>query len=206
MCQVSFAENNWKRINSNRKTRERINSMTSFLFSKHHEMFMTEICGWKLMRIIYDVQSVKALIRLLQCFSKCDSNKLKGRGSWISGVFVREENSRPNYSLFCVNIILRPLPPCQTVIPPSNNSVTCQRVAGLCGGGTRVCNPPLSARLVNETSAQARWRHTSGVRECHVCLRGCQETSRYTVRLQREWETWRNSTVERPVRPVLGYR
>jgi hypothetical protein len=35
-------------------------------------------------------------------------------------------------------------------------SVTCQRVVGLCGGGTRVCNPPLSANSVNETSAQAR--------------------------------------------------
>jgi hypothetical protein len=34
--------------------------------------------------------------------------------------------------------------------------VTCQRVVGLCGGGTRVCNPPLSASSVNETSAQAR--------------------------------------------------
>jgi hypothetical protein len=43
---------------------------------------------------------------------------------------------------------------------------------------------------------QARWRHTSGVRERHMCLRGCQETSRHLVRLQGEWETWRNSTVE----------
>jgi hypothetical protein len=57
-----------------------------------------------------------------------------------------------------------------------------------------------------QDSAQARWRHTSGVRKCHVCLRGCQETSRHLVRLQREWGTWRNSTVERPVRPLLGYR
>jgi hypothetical protein len=57
-----------------------------------------------------------------------------------------------------------------------------------------------------QDSAQARWSHTSGVRECHVCLRGCQETSRHPVSLQREWGTWRNSTVERPVRPVLGYR
>jgi hypothetical protein len=38
----------------------------------------------------------------------------------------------------------------------SENIVTCQRVDGLCGGGTRVCNPPLSANSVNETSAQAR--------------------------------------------------
>jgi hypothetical protein len=60
--------------------------------------------------------------------------------------------------------------------------VTCQRVVGLCGGGTRVCNLPLSTNSENETSAQARWRHTSGVRECHMCLRGCQETSRHFVR------------------------
>jgi hypothetical protein len=64
----------------------------------------------------------------------------------------------------------------------------------------------LRASSVNETSAQARWRHTSGVSECHVCLRGCQETSRHLVRLQREWETWRNSTVKRLVRPLPGYR
>jgi hypothetical protein len=57
-----------------------------------------------------------------------------------------------------------------------------------------------------QDSAQARWRHTSGVREYHVCVRGCQETSRHPVRLQREWGTWRNNTVERPVRPLLGYR
>jgi hypothetical protein len=43
-----------------------MNSMMSFVFSKYREMFMTEICDWKLMRIICDVQSVKALIRLRQ--------------------------------------------------------------------------------------------------------------------------------------------
>jgi hypothetical protein len=42
--------------------------------------------------------------------------------------------------------------------------------------------------------------------ECHVCLRDCQKTCRHLVRLQREWGTWRNSTVERPVWPLLGYR
>jgi hypothetical protein len=57
-----------------------------------------------------------------------------------------------------------------------------------------------------QDSSQARWRHTSGVRECHVCLRGCQETSLHPVRLQREWGTWRDSAVERPARPLLGYR
>jgi hypothetical protein len=85
---------------------------------------------------------------------------------------------------------------CQSKLCMITNIVTCQRIVGLCGGGTRVCNPPLSVNSVNKTSAQARWRHTSGVRECHMCLRGCQETSRHLVRLQREWDTWRNSTVE----------
>jgi hypothetical protein len=78
--------------------------------------------------------------------------------------------------------------------------VTCQPIVGLRNRSLR------GSRPVNKSSAQPRWRHTSGVRECHVCLRGCQETSRHPVRLQREWGTWRNSTVERPVRPLLGYR
>jgi hypothetical protein len=48
----------------------------------------------------------------------------------------------------------------------------------------------LPCRAVPSAAAQQpRWRH--------MCLRGCQETSRHLVRLQGEWETWRNSTVER---------
>jgi hypothetical protein len=78
--------------------------------------------------------------------------------------------------------------------------VTCQPFVGLRNGAL------LGSRPVKKSSAQPRWRHTSGVRECHVCLCGCQETSRHLVRLQREWGTWRNSTVERPVRPLLGCR
>jgi hypothetical protein len=61
--------------------------------------------------------------------------------------------------------------------------VTCQPFVGSRNGAL------LGSRLVNKSSAQPRWRHTSGVRECQVCLHDCQETSRHLVRLQREWGT-----------------
>jgi hypothetical protein len=78
--------------------------------------------------------------------------------------------------------------------------VTCQPFVGLRNWAW------LGSRPVNNSSAQPWRRHTSRIKECRLCLRGCQETSRHPVRLQREWGTWRNNTVERPVRPLLGYR
>jgi hypothetical protein len=50
---------------------------------------------------------------------------------------------------------------------PEVNIVTCQPFVGLRNGAL------LGSRPVNNSSAQSRWRHTSGVREGHVCLRGC---------------------------------
>jgi hypothetical protein len=63
--------------------------MMPFLF--YYEMLKTEICDWKLMRIICDVQSVRALIRLRQCSSNSVWHKLMGGGSCISDVSPEEK-------------------------------------------------------------------------------------------------------------------